>query len=74
MLEWLSNTLGLASGEERAASEKRRLEAGNIREFVENWYRQPFFATLACDELLLRRTIKSRLCEKRFTAIFLRLC
>ena len=58
---------GLATEEERAArrvaDEKlaHQLETGDLREFVEDWYRQPLFATLARDELLLRRTIESRL-------------
>lgn len=58
---------GLATEEERAArrtaDEKlaRWLETGNFREFVEDWYRQPLFATLARDEPLLRRTIEARL-------------
>jgi 2-succinyl-6-hydroxy-2,4-cyclohexadiene-1-carboxylate synthase len=58
---------GLATEEERAArratDEKlaRRLETENFRDFVEDWYRQPLFATLARDEELLRRTIEARL-------------
>jgi 2-succinyl-6-hydroxy-2,4-cyclohexadiene-1-carboxylate synthase len=58
---------GLATEEERAdrraADEKlaRRLETEDFREFVEDWYRQPLFATLACDEELLRRTIEARM-------------
>lgn len=58
---------GLATEEERAArraSDERlaqRLETGDLRKFVEDWYRQPLFATLARDEPLLRRTIEARL-------------
>lgn len=58
---------GLTTEEERAARRasdeqlERRLETGDLREFVEDWYRQPLFATLARDEPLLRRTIESRL-------------
>lgn len=58
---------GLATEDERAArraaDEKlaQRLETGDLREFVEDWYRQPLFATLARDEPLLRRTIEERL-------------
>lgn len=58
---------GLATEEERAArhaaDEKlaQRLETEDLREFVEDWYRQPLFATLARDEELLRRTVESRL-------------
>lgn len=58
---------GLATEEERAArraSDERlaqRLETGDLREFVEDWYRQPLFSTLARDEPLLCRTIESRL-------------
>lgn len=58
---------GLATEEERAArraadeGRARWLETGSVREFVEDWYRQPLFATLARDEPLLRRTIEARL-------------
>ena len=58
---------GLATEDERAArraaDEKlaRRLETGDLREFVEDWYRQPLFATLARDKTLLRRTIETRI-------------
>lgn len=57
---------GLVTEEERAArrvsDEKlaRRLETDEFRQFVEDWYRQPLFATLARDEELLRRTIEAR--------------
>ena len=43
--------------EERAA----RLEGGDLRGFLHDWYRQPLFAPLAQDEDLLRRTIEERL-------------
>ncbi|WP_053057721.1 2-succinyl-6-hydroxy-2,4-cyclohexadiene-1-carboxylate synthase [Rubrobacter aplysinae] len=58
---------GLATEEERAARRAaderlaQRLETESFQEFVEDWYRQPLFATLARDERLLRRTIESRL-------------
>jgi 2-succinyl-6-hydroxy-2,4-cyclohexadiene-1-carboxylate synthase len=58
---------GLATGKERAARRAadeqlaQRLETGDLREFVEDWYRQPLFATLARDEPLLHRTIEARL-------------
>jgi len=58
---------GLATEEERAARRAadeglaRRLETEDLRDFVEDWYRQPLFAHLARDEELLRRTIESRL-------------
>lgn len=45
-----------ASDEERAA----RLASGDFDEFLEDWYSQPLFASLARDEALLRRTIESR--------------
>lgn len=57
---------GLATEDERAArraSDEKlalRLETDDFREFVEDWYRQPLFATLARDEALLRRTIEAR--------------
>jgi 2-succinyl-6-hydroxy-2,4-cyclohexadiene-1-carboxylate synthase len=62
-----SSSPGLATEEERAvrrtADEKRaqRLETGDLREFVEDWYRQPLFATLVCNEPLLQRTIEARM-------------
>jgi 2-succinyl-6-hydroxy-2,4-cyclohexadiene-1-carboxylate synthase len=58
---------GLATEDERAArraaDEKlaQRLQTEDLRDFVEGWYRQPLFATLARDEELLRRTIEARL-------------
>ena len=42
--------------EERAA----RLESGDFEEFLQDWYRQPLFASLARDEELLRKTIQPR--------------
>ena len=42
--------------EERAA----RLESGDFEGFLQDWYRQPLFASLARDEELLRKTIQSR--------------
>lgn len=44
------------SDDEKAA----RLEAGSFEEFLESWYRQPIFASLARDEGLLRRTVEAR--------------
>ncbi len=58
---------GLATEEGRAArraadeERARRLETGNLREFVEDWYRQPLFTTLVRDEPLLQRTIEARM-------------
>jgi 2-succinyl-6-hydroxy-2,4-cyclohexadiene-1-carboxylate synthase len=46
----------LRSDEEKA----RRLESENFEEFLEDWYNQPLFASLAGDEELLLRTIESR--------------
>ncbi len=42
--------------EEKAA----RLESGDFEEFLQDWYRQPLFASLARNEELLRRIIESR--------------
>ena len=46
----------------RETDEKRalRLETGDFESFLEDWYRQPLFASLARDEALLRRTIEAR--------------
>jgi 2-succinyl-6-hydroxy-2,4-cyclohexadiene-1-carboxylate synthase len=46
----------------RVADEQRaaRLETGDFESFIEGWYRQPLFASLARDERLLRRTIEAR--------------
>jgi 2-succinyl-6-hydroxy-2,4-cyclohexadiene-1-carboxylate synthase len=58
---------GLEDGGERAArrraDEERaaRLEGGDLRGFLRDWYRQPLFAPLARDGDLLRRTIEERL-------------
>jgi len=46
-----------AADEERA----RRLESGDLDGFLEYWYRQPLFSSLARDEELLRQTIEARL-------------
>jgi len=57
---------GLESADERtarrAADEERakRLEFGDFEAFLEDWHRQPLFASLARDEKLLRRTIEAR--------------
>ncbi len=57
---------GLESADERAArraadeSKARRLESGDFRAFLRDWYSQPLFASLAQDENLLRRTIEAR--------------
>ncbi len=47
----------------RAADEERawRLESGDLDGFLEDWYRQPLFSSLARDEELLRQTIEARL-------------
>jgi len=48
--------------ERRTADEEaaKRLESGDFRAFLRDWYRQPLFASLARDEKLLRRTIDAR--------------
>jgi 2-succinyl-6-hydroxy-2,4-cyclohexadiene-1-carboxylate synthase len=57
---------GLESEEERASrraadeEKAKRLESGDFKEFLLEWYRQPLFATLARDEALLRQTIEAR--------------
>src|SRR5918998_1795147 len=43
--------------EERA----RRLESGDLASFLEDWYRQPLFASLARREEILDQTIQARL-------------
>jgi len=43
--------------EEKAA----RLEGGDLRGFLRDWYRQPLFAPLARDEALVRKTIEDKL-------------
>ena len=45
-----------ALDEERAA----RLDSEGLEEFLEDWYRQPLFATLARDRDLLRQTVEAR--------------
>ena len=49
----------------RRADEQKaiRLESGDFREFLNDWYRQPLFAPLARDEGLLRQTIENKLGE-----------
>jgi 2-succinyl-6-hydroxy-2,4-cyclohexadiene-1-carboxylate synthase len=57
---------GLESAEERtarrAADEERakRLQSGDFEEFLEDWYRQPLFASMARNEDLLQRTVEAR--------------
>lgn len=57
---------GLKSAEERAERRRAddekaaRLESEDFGEFLEDWYRQPIFASLARDEAILLRTIESR--------------
>ena len=58
---------GLENERERAsrhdADEKkaRRLETEDFEGFLQDWYQQPIFASLARDEELLERTIETRL-------------
>ena len=60
---------GIEDPVERAArrridEEKRaRLESGDLKGFLTDWYRQPLFASLARHEGLLRETIEARLCN-----------
>jgi len=57
---------GLKSASERAArraadeSKAKRLESGDFKAFLHDWYHQPLFAPLARDEGLLRQTIEAR--------------
>lgn len=57
---------GLESPEERKARREadehraKRLESEDFGRFLEDWYCQPLFSPLACDEALLRRTIAAR--------------
>jgi 2-succinyl-6-hydroxy-2,4-cyclohexadiene-1-carboxylate synthase len=46
----------------RAADEEKaqRLETEDFGEFLQDWYRQPLFVSLACDEAVLQETIKAR--------------
>lgn len=58
---------GLENMEEREARREvderraKRLETEDFGQFLEDWYRQPLFTSLARDEKLLRRTIEARL-------------
>ncbi len=57
---------GLESAEERrtrrASDEEKAawLESGDFEKFLNDWYRQPLFSSLARDERLLRETIDAR--------------
>src|SRR5215203_4452706 len=57
---------GLKSASERAArraadeSKAKRLESGDFKAFLHDWYHQPLFAPLGRDEGLLRQTIEAR--------------
>ena len=57
---------GLESAGEQAArraadeSKAKRLASGDLRAFLRDWYRQPLFASLAQDEILLRQTTEAR--------------
>ena len=52
---------GERAARRRADEEKAaRLEAGDLRGFLQAWYGQPLFASLARDEDLLRRTIEDK--------------
>ncbi len=57
---------GLESVDERAArreadeSKAKRLESGDFRAFLRDWYRQPLFASLARNESLLGQIIEAR--------------
>ena len=61
-----STSPGLESAEEREARREaderraKRLESEDFGWFLEDWYSQPLFASLARDEALLRRTIEAR--------------
>jgi len=58
---------GLESMKERTArieadeSRAKRLESGDLEQFLSNWYRQPLFASLARNDKLLGQTIEARL-------------
>ena len=58
---------GLEDAGERAARRRadeqkaERLEGGDLRGFLKDWYRQPLFAPLARDRGLLRRTIEDKM-------------
>jgi 2-succinyl-6-hydroxy-2,4-cyclohexadiene-1-carboxylate synthase len=57
---------GLESAEERTArratdeERAKRLESGDFEEFLEDWYSQPLFASMARNENLLQRTVETR--------------
>src|SRR5215217_2658936 len=57
---------GLESAGEREArrvadeEKAKRLESGDFENFLRDWYRQPLFAPLAREEMLLWRTIEAR--------------
>jgi 2-succinyl-6-hydroxy-2,4-cyclohexadiene-1-carboxylate synthase len=57
---------GLEGAGERAArrdadeEKAKRLESGDLENFLRGWYRQPLFASLAREEGLLQRTIETR--------------
>jgi len=58
---------GLEDARERAArrtadeEKATRLEGGDFKGFLRDWYRQPLFASLAQDEVLLRRAIEDKM-------------
>jgi len=57
---------GLENASKRAArraadeSKAKRLESGDLEAFLQDWYGQPLFASLAQDENLLRQTTEAR--------------
>jgi 2-succinyl-6-hydroxy-2,4-cyclohexadiene-1-carboxylate synthase len=57
---------GLENASKRAArraadeSKAKRLESGDLEAFLRDWYRQPLFASLAQDEILLMQTTEAR--------------
>lgn len=61
-----STSPGLEKEEDRAArraadeEKAQRLETEDFGEFLQDWYRQPLFESLACDEAVLQETIKAR--------------
>lgn len=60
---------GLESPQEREARHEadelqaNRLETGDFGRFLEDWYRQPLFESLARDKELLKDTIEARRCN-----------
>ena len=62
-----STSPGIEDSSEREARRRSdeakaaRLESGDFEGFVRDWYRQPLFASLARDEVRLRKTIEARL-------------